>query len=90
MPKITEMWAWVLADGSPDNEGVPTMKASVNGVSTAVPAMGADFTRAAALRSFAQHVANKSNQSLKLIKCSQVEIVEWVYPKAAKMRKDVD
>ncbi|KAK1548618.1 hypothetical protein Q3G72_032733 [Acer saccharum] len=69
MPRITEMWAWVLADGAPDNEGVPTMRVVANGQTIALPAMGADFTRASDLRSFAQTVANRSKQPLKLIKC---------------------
>ena len=44
MPKITELYAWVIADSGPDDEGVPAFLDLTTG--SWMPMMGADRARA--------------------------------------------
>ena len=78
MPKITELYAWVLADSGPDDEGVPAFM-SLEG--TWLPMMGADLDRAISLRPHAQWAANLSGKQVRLLRSvGTLEEVEVVQP----------
>lgn len=76
MPKVTELYAYVAADKDENDEGIPAMTVAGN----VYPLMGADLERAKSLRPFAQALANKQNQSIKLIRCSHMEVVDVIEP----------
>lgn len=81
MPRITELCAWVGFEGDEENECVPAGKINYEGTPMAFPLIGADKKRMISIRRLAQDAADVSGQPLKLIRCSQVEILEWVHPK---------
>jgi len=71
--KITEMYAWICTE--PDGgEGVPA--AEVNGV--AMPLMGADVERAESLRPWAEFVAKQKGYPVKLVKFTNMEVIEVI------------
>lgn len=79
MPKITELYAWVVADTGPDDEGVPAFTTSQG----ALPMMGADMERAVSLRPMAVNVAQQLGRPVKLIRSTGIEIVEIIQPEEA-------
>ena len=76
MPKITELYAYVVADSGPDDEGVPAFMAG----DTYMPMMGADMERAEQLRGRVQALADVYGKSVKLIRSTGIEVVETIEP----------
>lgn len=81
MPKITELYAYVIADKDENDEGVPAVRVGDN----VLPLMGADMERMRGrLHEVAQHEANRTGKTVKLIKSTGIEIIETIEPE----RKD--
>jgi hypothetical protein len=79
MPRITELYAWVVADTGPDDEGVPAFMDPVS--LTWHPMMGADLERATSLRGEAQKVAAIAGKSVRLLRSvGELEEVDVVVP----------
>jgi len=76
MPKITELWAYVLADKDENDEGVPAMQAG----GAWRPLVGADRARAESLRPAAQRIAREYDKPLKLVRSTGLEVVEVIQP----------
>lgn len=79
MPKIEQLYAWVIADSGPDDEGIPTFTSPVM-PGMALPMMGADLHRATSMREIAQQAANAKGKSIKLIRSTDIELVEILEP----------
>ncbi len=81
MPRVEELFAWVIADTGPDDEGIPafTPPAMPN---TLMPLMGADRARADSFREAAQMFANIKGKPIKLIRSTGIEVVEEIQPNA--------
>lgn len=77
MPRITELYAWVVADSGPEDEGVPAFM-GVDGMM--YPMMGADLERATSLRRHAQALATASGKPARLLRSTVLEEVEVVDP----------
>lgn len=77
MPRITDLYAYVIADKDDDDEGVPAFP-SMSGMM--MPMMGADQERAASLRRMAQEMATASGKPIKLIRSTGIELVETIEP----------
>ncbi len=73
--KIAELFAWVIteADGS---EGVPAFSAGVVGQQLMIPMVGADRERIESLRRHAVALARAKGLPLKLVRFSQLEVLE--------------
>lgn len=76
MPKIVELYAYVVADSGPDDEGVPTLWSGVG----YLPMMGADRARADDLRAHAVAIAEQLGKPVKLIRSTGIELVETIEP----------
>lgn len=78
MPAVTELYAYVMEDTGPDDEGVPAFL----DLKTAswLPLMGADMERAEQLRSRAQVAAAAAGKPIKLIRSTGIEVVEVIHP----------
>ena len=63
MPKIDEMYAFVVEDSGPDDEGVIGM----NTKSGWMPLVGADMARVEALRPIARGIAHRLGKPVKLL-----------------------
>lgn len=79
MPRITELYAYVMADTDEDDEGVPAFEGP-GGVF--MPMMGADMERANQLRELAQDFADSAGKPIKLIRSTAIEVVETLEPNA--------
>lgn len=77
MPRITELYAYVMADTGPDDEGVPAFLAA-DGVY--MPMIGADFARAESLHEMAVKLAADSGKPIKLIRSTGIEVVTVIEP----------
>lgn len=77
LPRITELYAYVIADRSPDDEGVPAM--NVGG--GALPLMGADLGRATSLRKYAQEIADHFGKPVRLLRSTGLEEIDVVEPR---------
>jgi hypothetical protein len=77
MPRITELYAYVVADTGPDDEGVPTLNTLIG----PIPMMGADIARAHSLRDEAVLIANHFNKPVKLIRSTGIEVLEIIEPR---------
>jgi hypothetical protein len=78
LPLITELYAYVIADTGPDDEGVPAFADPATGLW--MPMMGADYERAASLRDQAIGFANSTGKPIKLIRSLALETVEVIHP----------
>lgn len=78
MPRITELYAWVVADSGPDDEGVPAFMDPLTG--TWLPMMGADMERAESLREHAVGIARTFGKQVKLVRSLGLETVEVIEP----------
>lgn len=76
MPRITELYAYVIADSGPDDEGVPGFSSG----QWLMPMMGADRERAEQLREMARGLANQHGREIKLIRSTGIETVEVIRP----------
>ena len=77
MPKIEQLFAYVVEDSGPDDEGVPAFLGP-NG--DWMPLMGADRERADSLRSLAQRIADLHGKPIKLIRSTGIEVVAVIEP----------
>jgi len=77
MPRINELYAFVIADKDEDDEGVPAFTGA-NGM--LYPMMGADIERANSLHNMAATLARTSGKPIKLIRSTGIEIVETIQP----------
>lgn len=78
MPRVTELYAYVVTDSGPDDEGVPAFTDSLTGMW--MPMMGADRERAEQLRPMAVSMAKISGKSMKLVRSLALETVEVIEP----------
>jgi hypothetical protein len=77
-PRVTELYAWVVTDTGPDDEGVP---AFLGPTGAWMPMMGADLERAASLRAEAEKVAAITGKPVRLLRSvGELEEVEVVAP----------
>lgn len=76
MPRVTELYAWVVADTGPDDEGVPAFLDPVSFVW--MPMMGADLERAQQLRPMAETLVSIYGKPIKLIRSTGIEVVEII------------
>jgi len=77
MPKIEELYAWIIAEKDDNDEGVPAIAVD----NMVMPLMGADIARADSMRAIAQTLADDRGKEVKLIKSTGIQIVEIVKPK---------
>lgn len=82
MPKVTELFAFVIADKNEDDEGVPAFETRMG----AMPLMGADFARADSLKPIAQRLATQMGKPIRLLRFTHLEEVETLFPKDADER----
>ena len=80
MPRVEQLYAWVMTDTGPDDEGVP---AFLGPDGAWMPMMGADLERAESLGGIVQEMANAQGKSIKLIRSTGVEVVEVIEPEVA-------
>lgn len=71
--KITEMWAWVCTEED-GGEGIPAI--DIGGM--VMPLIGADRKRIESLRKYAEQVVNEKSYPVKLMKFSNMEVVELI------------
>ena len=84
MPKIDDMYAWVIADTDSDDEGIPAFMSG----GVWYPCVGADKDRVESLRPFAEQTARDQGKPIKLLHFKDVELVEVIYPDG-KIAKDL-
>lgn len=77
MPRITELYAFVIADTDADDEGVP---AFLNHNGVYMPMMGADLERAMLLVDMARELAALKGKPIKLIRSTSIEVVDVIEP----------
>jgi hypothetical protein len=77
MPVITELFAYIVCDSGPDDEGVPSFSSPIGHR----PMMGADMARAAPLRQYAQFVANQLEKPVRLYRFTGKELVDTIEPR---------
>lgn len=78
MPRVTELYAYVVADTGPDDEGVPAFLDTATGAW--MPMMGADRERAESLRPLAARYATIMGKTFKLVRATGLEVVETIEP----------
>lgn len=64
MPKITEMYAFVVADKNENDEGIIGM----NTVSGWMPFVGADLSRVDSIRPFANRICTEMGKKYKILR----------------------
>lgn len=77
MPKVTELWAWVIEDTGPDDEGIP---AHLGLTGMWEPLVGADRERAESLRVEAQQMATIHGKPIRLLRSTDLVEVEVIQP----------
>jgi len=78
MPRVLEMWAWVVADSGPDDEGIPSW-GLFDG--TQLPLIGADAERAQSLEQVAKRIAAETGKTVRLYRWGgNRELVKEVKP----------
>ena len=70
MPRITELYAFVVADKNPEDEGIVGCRGQ-NGYW--MPLVGADMTRVDALKPIADQIATALKKPYKILKFKLVE-----------------
>lgn len=78
MPKIDVLYAYIVADKAPDDEGVPAVQMPDGMI---MPLMGADMPRVDSVRRIAQSVADREGKPIKLVKFTNPEVIEILEPK---------
>ena len=76
MPKITEMFAFIIADKDENDEGVPSIQTALGHM----PLVGADAARIGSLRPYAQYIASDLKRPVRLVRFLQMEEVEVLMP----------
>ena len=79
MPRIESMYAFIVEDTGPDDEGIIGIQAiSREHAPIGVPLVGADMARANSLRPMAQGIAHKLGKKVTLVHFSNREDVEII------------
>jgi hypothetical protein len=78
MPKITEMFAFVMADKDENDEGVPAFFDRTTG--SWMPLVGADRNRISSLEEVAQRIANEHKKEIRLIRFTWSETIKVIKP----------
>lgn len=79
MPRVTEMYAFVVSDTEPDDEGVIGQHHATWGW---LPFVGADVTRATSLEPIAQTIADQLGKQVRLIRFEgPPEVVKVLEPR---------
>lgn len=81
MPKIDRLYAYVIAEAGPDDEGVPAVMSPTWG---SMPLMGADVERAKSLEATAQSVADLHGKPVELRVFTTMSVVRTLWPKGGK------
>lgn len=82
MPKITELYAWVIADKDENDEGVPCVATPPPLPPGVMPLMGAAVERARSLRVLAQMAADMRGKPIRLVRSrGELEVIEVVQPR---------
>lgn len=78
MPQITDLLAWIGTDeDGPDDEGVPIVR-TLHGP---MLLMGASAEIVQSWRPLAQKVADVTGRSIRLVRCTALEVVEVLEPR---------
>ena len=78
MPRVEEMYAYIPHEpGDPDDEGLTAM--IVPGIGS-TPMVGADMKRMMSLKPVAQAMANRTGQTIRLVKFSTKTVLETIEP----------
>ena len=78
MPRIEEMYVYITHEpGDPDDEGLTAM--IVPGIGS-TPMVGADEARMMSLKPVAQAMANRTGQTIRLVKFSTKTELETIEP----------
>ena len=68
MPKIEEMYAFIVEDSGPDDEGVVAIQSEVGDQGRLwLPLVGADMARVESLMSIARGIGNQIGRKVKLV-----------------------
>jgi len=73
MPLITEMFAFVVSDSAPDDEGVIAL--------AGLPLVGADLARVASLTEAAQRIADATGKQVRIYKFGAKEQIGEINPR---------
>lgn len=78
MPKIDQMYAFIIEDKEPDDEGVIAFesKSETTGESVWLPLVGADMTRINSLRPLAEGIGKQIRRKVTLARFTQREDLE--------------
>jgi hypothetical protein len=76
MPRVTEMYAFVMSDTEPDDEGIPAIPLGP----LMMPMTGADMNRVASLMPHAQKIANRSGKQLRIMRFTGIEKIGEINP----------
>lgn len=79
MPRVTELWAYVIADSNEDDEGVPAWFNPIDG--TWNPLVGADRERCEQLRERAQQACDMIGKPVSLRRSTGMEEIDVLYPR---------
>ena len=80
VPRIEEMYAFIVEDSGPDDEGVIGIQTEpgADGQRLWLPLVGADMTRVNSLRPIAQGIGRKLGKKVTLVHFSNREDVEVI------------
>ncbi len=80
MPKIKEMFAFIVEDKGPDDEGVIAFesRSKTTGESLWLPLVGADMARVESLRPFAEGIGRQIGKRVKLCKFNNRQEIEII------------
>lgn len=72
MPKITEIYAYIMADANEEDEGIPGIQLPDG---STVPLIGADMARAACFIPYIEQMSATKGKPVKLVKFTKMELV---------------
>lgn len=80
MPRIEEMYAFIVEDSGPDDEGVMAMQTEPgdDGQRLWLPLVGADMARVNSLRSIAQGIGRQIGKKVTLVHFTNREDLEVI------------
>jgi hypothetical protein len=76
MPRIEEMYAFIVADTGPEDEGLAAMKLRGDWL----PLVGADMERVESRKPIAQSIARETGQKITIARFTQRTDVETIEP----------
>ncbi|NVM24200.1 MAG: hypothetical protein HWN68_20780 [Desulfobacterales bacterium] len=80
MPRINELYAFIVEDQGPDDEGIIALKSTseTTGEGVWLPLAGADMARVESLRPFAEGIGRKVKKKVKLCKFDRRQELEEI------------